>query len=309
MPNTKADYQLLTRLISDETAAREYLESLRWPDGPVCPHCGCSEAYRLVAKKVSARPARAGLLKCKSCRKQFTVKVGTIFEDSNLPLNKWLFAISLMTSSKKGISAHQLHRTLGVTYRTAWHVCHRIRKAMEREPLAGLLTGIVEADETFVGGKKRGAQGPHDGKAIVMAVVERDGQARSQVVEDVKADTLQGFIVDEVDPSADIMTDGLLSYKGLEKSFASHSSVNHDEHYVVGQVHTNTAESLFSLLKRGILGTFHHVSAKHLQRYASEFDFRWNRRDVKDSERMRAAIQAAPGKRLKYRQLVAGLPA
>lgn len=303
---TNPGYDTLSRAFFDADYARELLESIRWPDGPVCPHCGVEgEAYKLTPKPDSRRPGRPGLYKCGTCRKQFTVTVGTIFEGTRVPLSKWLYAIHLMCSSKKGIAAHQLHRTIGVTYKTAWFMNHRIRKAMETEPLAALLSGVVEADETFIGGKGSGPSGgPTAGgsKSIVFTLVERGGKARSEVVTDVSADTLKSAIVSEVDRNSALMTDGLTSYKGLEANFVSHEVVDHAAgEYVRGLAHTNTVESFFSLIKRGIMGVFHHVSHKHLSRYAGEFDFRWNHRDLEDGERMVAAIQATAGKRLYYR--------
>lgn len=300
-------FDTLSRAFFDADYARELLEAIRWPDGPICPHCGVEgEAYKLTARKTgSKRPARKGLYKCATCRKQFTVTVGTIFEGTRVPLNKWLYAIHLMTASKKGIAAHQLYRTLKVQYKTAWFMNHRIRKAMEAEPLASMLTGVVEADETFVGGKGSGESGgptAKGSKAIVFTLVQRAGDARSEVVSDVSGETLKTVIQEEVDRRARVMTDTLASYAGLEDDFASHETVNHSAgEYSRGDVYTNTAESFFSLLKRGVVGVFHHVSHKHLFRYTSEFDFRWNHRDTTDGERLVAAIRATGGKRLFYR--------
>lgn len=308
---SKLDYDTRQKLFGDKEAAREFIEAVRWPDGPICPHCGTiDEAYKLEARPDSEKPVRPGVYKCAACRKQFTVTVGTIFESSRLGLNKWLYALHLMCSSKKGISANQLCRDLGVQYKTAWFLCHRIRKAMEKEPLRSKLSGVVEADETYVGGKVRKGgggprpKGPLSGgqKTIVYSLIQRDGEARSQVVPDNKAATLQGIMRSQVEGEAHIMTDGLRSYQGLDAHFLSHEVVDHGAgEYVRGVVHTNFAESYFSLLKRGILGVFHHVSKKHLQRYLEEFDFRWNNRDVNDQDRMLQAIRQAAGKRLFYR--------
>jgi transposase-like protein len=296
----------LTRVFADEDLAREWLEAKRWPEGPVCPHCGVVDrAYKLVPKATSSRPVRRGVWKCRDCRKQFTVTIGTVFAETHIPLNKWLYAIHLMCASKKGVSALQLSRTLEITYKSGWFLAHRIRKAMEKDPMAGKLTGVVEADETYVGGKGTGTPGgPMAGgsKIAVFTLIQRDGEARSVVVEDVKAKTLKGIIRDEVEGTAHIMTDQMQSYHGLAREFAGHDTVDHSAgEYVRGIVHVNFSESYFSLFKRGIIGAFHHVSRKHIQRYLEEFDFRWNRRKITDSERMLEAVAGTEGKRLFYR--------
>ncbi|MFI5168048.1 MAG: IS1595 family transposase [Thermoanaerobaculales bacterium] len=287
------------RLFADADAARQYLEALRWPNGPVCPHCdGGKPCYA-----IKGNGTRSGLYKCGACRKQFTVTVGTIFEDSHIPLNKWLFATDLICSSKKGISAHQLHRMLGLTYKSAWFMAHRIRYAMEGALPTARLTGIVEADETYVGGKSRGGKRGRgaEKKVPVFTMIARDGAARSFLVGNVKGSTLKGLIRAHVVETAHIMTDNFGAYKGLEKFFAGHGVVDHNKEYVRGIIHTNFAESFFSLLKRGILGTFHHVSEQHLQRYLAEFDFRWNARKIEDAERSELAIKGSNGRRLMFR--------
>lgn len=306
-PKSNAYADLAARF-ADEDKAREWLEARRWPDGPVCPHCGVVDrAYRLQAKAGSTRPVRKGVWKCKDCRKQFTVTIGTVFAETHIPLNKWLYAMHLMCSSKKGISAHQLHRILEVQYKTAWFLCHRIRKAMEKDAPAdrGKLGGVVEADETYVGGKGTGTQGgPMAGgsKIAVFSLIQRDGEARSQVVGDVKGRTLQDIIRRNVVGEASIMTDQHQSYVGLDRQFASHESVDHSAgEYVRGVVHVNFSESYFSLLKRGIIGAFHHVSATHMQRYLEEFDFRWTRRKMNDFERLVEAVAGTEGTRLYYK--------
>ena len=255
--------------------AREHLEKLRWPTGPVCPHCGSITVYSLKAKPESKRPVRKGVYKCKDCRKQFTVTVRTLFEGSHVPLNKWLMAVSLMCSSKKGISSHQLHRMLGVTYKTAWFMSHRIRYAMQQPALKEKLTGIVEVDETYVGGKPRRTQqdinnkktfkrGRGTKKTPVVALVQRDGTVRSQIIDRVTSKNLKSFIADNVDKSSVVMTDELNAYKAIRREF-NHKTVNHYlGEYVNGPVHTNTVEGYFSLIKRGINGVFHHVSKRHL---------------------------------------------
>jgi transposase-like protein len=296
--------------------AATYLESIRWPDGPVCPHCGESERKPYPLKSKTRK-----LYKCAACRKQYTVTVGTIFEGSHIPLNKWLLAFYLLCSSKKGMSAHQLHRMLGVTYKSAWFMAHRIRYAMEQPPFARPLTGTVEADETYVGGKVRRDNrlrfGPLDpskpnprkqtgrgaGKTPVMTLVERGGQARSFRMASVTADALGGAIRRHVAREAHLRTDAFGSYKRVGKEYASHETVDHNFEYVRGDAHTNTAESYFAILKRGVNGTYHHVSEAHLPRYLAEFDFRYNNRSgmgVSDAERTRIALAGTVGKRLTY---------
>jgi transposase-like protein len=292
---------------TDPIEAATYLESIRWPNGPVCPHCGESERrpYPLKAKTRK-------LYKCAACRKQYTVTVGTIFEGSHIGLHKWLLAFFLLCSSKKGMSAHQLHRMLGVTYKSAWFMAHRIRYAMEQPPFAKPLQGVVEADETYVGGKERNRKrqdkqkktGRGTDKTPVVVLVERGGQARSFRMANVTGFELKGAIRRNVARESRIMTDSFKSYRGLGKEFASHEYVSHsDGEYVRGEVHTNTAENYFSILKRGIDGTYHHISEAHLPRYLAEFDFRYNNRanlGVDDAERTRRALAGVVGKRLTY---------
>lgn len=290
-----------------EDQARAYLESLLWPNGPVCAHCGSANAY-----KMEGETCRAGLHRCRDCEKQFTVTVGTIFEDSHVPLNKWVRAFHLMCSSKKGISALQLQRNLGLgSYRTAWHMAHRIRLAMKCSPLATLLAGTVEVDETYVGGKVtgRGQKAGWDNKMPVVSLVERGGDKRSVVMEKVTAKNLRAVVVENVEAGSAVHTDEHKGYVNLKDKFA-HESVNHSEKQYVRKfkggrkVTTNTVESSFALLKRGIVGAFHHVSKKHLQRYTDEFDFRWNERKTGDVERTTQALKQSKGKRLTYKPLI-----
>ncbi len=298
----------------DAEKARKYLENLRWPDGPVCPHCGGIEKiYTMKSKK-----ARAGLYKCGDCRKQFTVTVKSLFEDSKIPLNKWLMAVFLMCSSKKGISSHQLHRMLGVTYKSAWFMTHRIREAM-KDPIFSKLGGgggIVEVDETFWGNRKPRGQKKGRGyhhKEKIFSLIERGGEVRSFHVKAVNAKTLKPIMKEQIDASAHVMTDEAAQYvpprnqygpnarKPLEDDFAKHSVVNHSHgEYVRGKAHTNTIESYFSILKRGLIGTFHHVGPQHLKRYIVEFDFRYNNRHIDDVERADKALKGIAGKRLLY---------
>jgi transposase-like protein len=305
-------------LFHDPDAARAYLESIRWPDGkPVCPHCGQSErpAYRITGK--SARP---GLCRCPECRKQFTVTVGTIFEGSHVPLNVWLLAFHLLCSSKKGFSAAQLARNLNVSMKTAWHMGHRIRWAMTEPAFSSQLSGTVEVDETYIGGKTRRSNkrqykpldpskpdmrlkktGRGSDKTPVVALVERGGQVRSMRVANVTAETLGGAIRRHVAKEAHLRTDSFPSYKKVGREYASHETVNHADEYVRGDAHTNTAENVFSLLKRGVNGIYHHVSEEHLPRYLAEFDFRFNARHLTDTERTQLALTKTAGKRLMYR--------
>ena len=224
----------IAKYLTNEDEAIKFFESIRWTDGPVCPHCG-GEGYHLTAKSDSKRPGRKGLLKCRECRKQFSVRIGTIFEDSKIPIGKWLMAIHLMCSSKKGISALQLKRNLKVAYQTAWFMCHRIRYCMTQEPLAGMLRGIVEVDETYVGGKPRrgGTKSPRGRgtkKTPVVVLVERGGEARARPIERVDGATLKAEILKHVDPSARINTDNLESYRGVGSHFdGGHRVIRHGQ--------------------------------------------------------------------------------
>jgi transposase-like protein len=301
-------------IYTDPNAAREHLESLLWPDGPICPHCGMVNQATLLQGK-STRP---GVYKCRECEHPFSVTVGTLFEDSKVPLHKWVYAMHLYTASKKGFSAHQFHRTIGVSYKTAWFMAHRIREGMIDPMPEGGLGGankVVEIDETYVGGKEAnkhawkrepGRQGGK-GKAPILSLVERDGSVRSYHVPNVTAQTLRPIIVKSVNKASYVMTDDALVYPAVMKDYAGHGTVNHSaEEYVRAHFwHTNTVENYFSILKRGIVGTYHHVSETHLYRYAAEFDFRYNRRSglgVNDTDRAAAAVRGIAGKRLTYRQ-------
>jgi transposase-like protein len=288
---------------ADPAAAAEFLEGIRWPDGPVCPHCDSDRApYRLKGN------AQRRLWKCAACRRQFTVTVGTIFESSHIPLNKWLLAFYLLCSSKKGMSAHQLHRSIGVTYKTAWFMFHRVRHAMADPDFQRAMTGVVEVDETYIGGKakggKRGRGAPN--KTPVVTLVQRDGVSRSfRAANNITADELQGAVVRHVDRSARIMTDEFGPYKGLDERFTSHQTVHHSSgEYVRGSVHTNTVEGFFANLKRGITGVYHHVSEAQLSRYLDEFDFRYGTRDLTNGQRTVQALAQTEGRRLRYDQAI-----
>ncbi len=284
--------------------ARVYLESIRWADGVTCPHCQSKEYYKLTPKKGSKSPVRQGVYKCKSCRKQFTVTVKTIFEDSHIPLNKWLIAIYLIASSKKGISSNQLHRMLGVTYKSAWFMSHRIRYAMAHT-FTEKMSGVIEVDETYIGGKRRGLgwKKGKENKIPVVSLVDRDGEVRSKAVPKINSKTLKKFMKDNIHEDSWIMTDESHNYKAIDGEFSTHQFTKHARHQYVkhGYIYTNTVEGYFSLLKRGINGTFHHISEAHLHRYLSEFDFRYTLRKLSDAEITPLIVKGFEGKRLTYR--------
>ena len=309
--DTASNISQLAKYFSDEDAARELLEEMRWgKDGAVCPHCGGADPYRLTPKATSKKPGRKGLYKCKACRKQFTVTVKTVFEDSRIPLSKWLLAIHLLSSSKKGMSAHQLHRNLGISYKAAWFMAHRLRYAMSAGPLQSMMKGVVEVDETYIGGKRkgrRGRPGPGDDKKVpVVALVERGGRVRAFPMMRVTSNNLREVIAKNIDRKKSVMmTDESNLYAGYQAGEMPHYSVNHrrGEYVVPGtDIHTNTVEGFFGLLKRGINGTFHHVSKGHLNRYCDEFSFRYSHRHITDSERSKLLVAGAEGKRLTYKQ-------
>lgn len=304
----------------DEAAAFEHVESILWPNGPVCPHCGEKDrAYTL--KGVRSKPSkknpegveRHGLKKCKCCGKQFTVRKNTIFEESHIPLHKWLQAIHLMVSSKKGISAHQLHRVLEATYKTAWFLGHRIREAMRNDSTVDFGTGggAVEADDTFIGQdpdhpRKEGARGYQHKMKLVTLVDRTTGRAKNMVVDDVTKATLLPILKDNIAKEATLYTDEAGQYSGMGKVFATHEFVSHGKgEYGRGEIHTNTVEGYFSIFKRGMKGVYQHCAKKHLHRYAAEFEFRYNNRvanGVDDRERAEIGLRAVRGKRLTYRQ-------
>ena len=305
------------RLAEDE--ARGILEKIRWPKGYICPHCGSKNATKLQAKSDKVRD---GVIQCNDCKGQFTVTVGTVMHRSHITLRQWVQAFYAMCSSKKGVSALQLQRNLGLhSYKSAWHLAHRIRAAMGEKTSKKMLKGTVEVDETYIGGQPRhdkkwrntpnkNGNGKCSGrgtkKTPVMVLVERQGNAVSKPVERVDAANLKSAIRETVDRQSTIMTDEWRSYRGIGKEFAGgHSVVNHSiGEYVNGNKYTNTAESYFALLKRGVHGIFHHVSKQHLPRYCGEFSFRWNYRKVNDGTRAEAAIKGADGLRLTYKKIV-----
>src|SRR3954449_3275316 len=298
-------------IFTDEDKARAYFEEIRWPNGVTCPHCGNANSDRIYSIRANAaKKIRAGLRECQDCHGQFTVRTGGVMESSHVSLTKWALAYRLLASSKKGMSAHQLHRMLGVTYKTAWFMAHRIREAM-RPTDDGQLGGdgkFVEADETFVGGKAKNRAyaktlAHHE---AVASLVERGGKVRSRHVADVTAKTLKPILVDAIAKDTNLRTDQSPVYTDIGTGFARHATVNHSiKEYVRGDAHTNTVEGYFSIFKRGIYGVYHHVSAEHLKRYLGEFDFRYNHRialGFDDETRAAIAINGIAGKRLTYRQ-------
>ena len=295
-------FDITNPIFTDPDKAREHLEALTWPNGPVCPHCGEREnVHRLQGKS-----HRKGLIQCNSCLKNFTVTVGTVFERSKILLNKWLLATYLLASSKKGMSAHQIHRMLGVTYKTAWFMMHRIREAMKDDgsPLGG--PGMtVESDEAFVGGfKKKRLSGKVAPKKKIVSLVERGGRARSFHITHIDHTNIRAAIVTNVHRSSHLRTDDARFYNRIGQEFASHETTLHaNREFSRGNGnHSNTAENFFSILKRGVVGTYHHWSAVHIHRYLAEFDFRYSTKDVTDAERSDAALKGIVGKRLTYRR-------
>jgi transposase-like protein len=296
----------------DEAEAFKFVEALIWPEGPVCPHCGCTGRITAIKPNPEKR-VRFGLKRCGDCKGQFTVRMGTIFEESKLPMTKWLQAIFLMTASKKGVSAHQLHRTLETTYKTAWFLAHRIREAMRSGELApfGSTGGAVEVDETYIGrepGKPVKRAFHH--KIKVLTLVDREsGQARSMIVDNIRPATLAPIIMDNLAREARLITDEAGHYLHVGREFAEHGVVRHGrDEYVNPEdrtIHTNTIEGYFSIFKRGMKGVYQHASKRHMHRYLAEFDFRYSNRaalGVDDAERAEVALKGVVGKRLTYRR-------
>ena len=307
-----ATVDLTNPIFADPDAARAHFEAIRWPDGAYCPFCGQTE----TVKPLGGKSMGPGWYHCKDCRRKFTAAVGTIYERSHIPMTKWLLATHLMCASKKGISAHQLHRMIGLPYKTAWFMAHRIREGMRdlnpTSPLGGE-GKFVEADETYIGGKetnkhrsKRNSKNIGGmGKEVVFALVERNGRVRSQHVASVNAKTLRPILVSQLHPKTLLMTDDAGQYRHMSRDF-THETVNHGiGEYVRGDAHTNTVEGYFSVMKRGITGVYHHVSPQHLKRYLAEYDFRYNERaalNVSDAERAAKAVAGVVGKRVTYQQ-------
>lgn len=298
----------LAQQYSDEDKALELFESWRWPNGKaICPHCKFDEVYKLTSKATTKKEnkIRKGVYCCAACRKTFTATVGTVLESSHVPISKWLMAMFLISSSKKGMSAHQLHRMLKVTYKTAWFMAHRIRYAMGND--GQKLTGVVEVDETFVGGRgdrrtKFSRQTP------VVALIEQGGNMKTKVISSVNAKNLGSALHECVSKEATICTDEHIGYKASGKTFKAHHSVNHSklEYSALKPdgviASTNHCESFFSLLKRGVYGSWHNVSREHLQKYTNEFAYRWNTRKMTDGARTEKFVPMIDGKRLMYRK-------
>ena len=294
---------------ADEKASVEFWEQMLWDGTPRCPHCQSTAVYQMMDAKTGGRSERF-LWRCHACQKQFTVRAGTVLEESRIPLRHWVYAVWRAATPKKGVAALEIKRHCQISYPSALFLMHRIRLAMT--PKAGTspkLAGIVEADETYVGGKPRAGTGPHKmgrgrSKQPVSGMVERGGNIRRRVIADISGKTLKAHLVEHIDPSATIMTDEFPVYEGVCKSFGGHQVVHHsDKVYADSGISTNTAESSFALLKRGLMGIYHAVSRKHLHRYVNEFDFRWNTRKMNDGNRTVAAIRGAAGKRLPYRTI------
>ena len=301
-------------IYTNADSARKHLEKLRWPDGPYCPHCG--ELDQIT--KLKGKSTRPGVYKCRTCRKPFSVTVGTLFERSHIPLNKWLLAVHLLSASKNGMSAHQLHRMLGVQYKTAWFMAHRIREAMRPSSYGprGGSRKAVEVDETYFGKRekpiespqrkgrpftKKGKGGPRN-KMAVLSLVERGGSVRTFHIDQASAATVREILVRNVSRETTLYTDESNLYTKTGAEFGRHETVKHSAgEYARGAVHTNTVEGYFSIFKRGMKGVYQHCAEKHLHRYLSEFDFRYNHRQIGDDERAMVAVKGIIGRRLTYR--------
>ena len=319
MAKKRVSFQSVLRW-SDQ-ACRDYLEGMRWPDGPACPKCGVTEPYR-ITRKTRTKNGLQSLYKCRACRKQFTATVGTIFEDSKIPLSKWFAAIFMMCSSKKGISAHWMHRNLDITYKSAWFMCHRIREAMKDKGVLTPLSGTVEADETYIHGRtrrghktwhervtdeiemglrpKRQRRKPYQDYPTVFGILERGGRVRTVKVPATISSVLRPIMGRTIDmKNARLMTDGHSAYRLIKRDLP-HDVIDHEVEYVRGDVHTQGIENYWSLLKRGIYGVFHHVGEGYLPQYLNEFEYRFNRRRVSDEQRFASLLTQTQGRVLWY---------
>jgi transposase-like protein len=305
---------ITNKIFHDEAKAAAHIEASRWPTGEIsCPHCGALNVTRMGGK------TQAGMFQCNGCRDKFTLRTGTVMERSHVPLHKWLLATHLLAASKKGMSAKQMERMLGVTYKTAWFLCHRIREAMDgatgNDPLGGM-GKTVEADETWVGGKARNrAFGKTAPKKIVLTLVERDGHARSFHIANIHAATVRSVLVQNVSRQSNLSTDAAPRFHSTGGEYRAHGLVDHSKkeyaktearmgiwNKITARWHTNTAENFFSIFKRGVIGTYHHMSGAHLHRYCREFDLRYNTRELTDGERAAVILKGMEGKRLTYRR-------
>jgi transposase-like protein len=306
----------LIEKIGDEDNARKLLESVRWPEGPICPHCGeINNAGQLKARPGSKKPVRKGVWKCYGCCKQFTVTVGTVFEDSHIPLNRWILASYLLCASKKGMSAHQMHRMTGISYKTVWFMMHRLRFAMTQHGMIEKLRGVVEIDEVWIGPKEkwsglRGTGNPESKKRPVVSLMERrhnGSSVRSFPVERVTLENIKPIMKEHVEVGTRIQTDEATVYHWIHDDFPDHDVVTHKKreysrHENGRHITTNTVEGFFGLVRRGVFGIYHHWGRGYLQQYLNEFDFRYNHRKVNDSERTILMLKATEGKRLTLRQ-------
>jgi len=305
--------QIIDR-IGDEENARQLLESIRWPEGIVCIHCGeINNAGRLKPRPDSKKPVRKGVWKCYGCKEQFSVTVGTVFEDSHIPLHRWLLISYLMCASKKGMSAHQIHRMTGISYKTVWFMCHRLRFAMTQHNMIEKLRGVVEVDEVWIGPKEKGRAGQpgiESKKRPVVSLMERShngSRVKSFPVERVTLANIKPIMKEHVEVGTTIQTDEATVYHFMREDFPSHDVVTHKNkeysRYENGRhITTNTVEGYFSLVRRGVYGTYHHWGRGYLQQYLNEFDFRYNHRKMSDSERTIYALRATEGKRLTLRE-------
>ena len=297
----------VTRQFSTEDKCLDYLERMRWPAGVCCVHCGVMNVSTIT--RTAGKNKRVRIYECleKECGKQFSATSGTIFNDTHLPLTKWFLAIAMICEAKKGMSAKQLERHLGVNYRTAWHLCHRIREAMQDG--GDLLTGVVEADETYMTPKKPRKGRPYvkkDKRDVVLGMIERGGKLRLVPIADAKIEIIEPVLDKHISPDATLQTDGHPTYSIIsQRKFAAHQVIDHTRSYAMGDVHTNTIENAFSLLKRGIYGTFHKVSIKHLARYCNEFSYRFNRREQQLQMFGMTVKNLVNGEVLSYRKLTA----
>jgi len=300
-------FDYINRIAHDDKLCRELLEQILWGDDPACPFCGSLSNHLMQKRPWAKVSARAGARRCEDCGKQFTVTVGTIFHGSHLPIGKWLQIFVLLCSSKKGMSAHQIHRLLGITYKSAWFAVHRLRFALQDVISFSRLKGAVEVDEAFLGGVRKGGLGRIPGpKQAIIALVQRGGGVHTVPIEDLTAKTLQKIIKENVDADSIILTDTAGAYNGIGWHFkGGHKSVNHSlGEFARGMVSTNTVEGFFSLLKRGVIGVYHHISKEHLALYLAEFSFRYNSRKMDDGGRTILALKGVEGKRLLYKEHV-----